>query len=79
MHTARHTLTNFQASHTVVLPDERTLKKKVLVFSTSGSETFPVQSQRCSYILICIFSNQSEVLQNNQSECREPANQGSGI
>ena len=43
------------------------------------AETCPVQSEQHSYILICIFTNQSEQLHNDQSKYIILTNQDSAI
>lgn len=53
----------------VLLPVESILMKEFLMLHfNQGAETCPVHLKLQSYNLICIFTNQSELLHNNQSE-----------
>lgn len=48
-----------------------------LLTEDQWAETCPIKLELYSYILICIFTNQSEQLHNDQSECTIQTIQGS--
>ena len=58
-----------QASCTMFLLFESNFRKEFLgLYFHQWTETCPIQSEPCSYILICIFSNQSEWPHNSNQK-----------
>lgn len=67
LHFREKTQIEISTSHTGLLL--RPLIREFLVsYFDQWTKTCLVQSELCSYILICIYINQSELLHNNQSE-----------
>ena len=79
LHFRENWQTELLTSHSIFLPSEPTLIKEVFESSfDQWTETCTVQSEMNS-ILICIFTDQSEQLRNDQSEGMILTNQDSPI
>lgn len=75
-----HKLGRQDSSYTVFLPTKARLYKRLFgMYFDQWAETSPIQSELHSYILICIFTDQSEWLHNDQLGHVIPTNQDIAI